>query len=131
MKSQSALASSTLCRAFPSSHGRPQKYAPLLRRGGGPAASPSQVESTADFCHGSSFWTHFSGGLNYQVVHHLFPGVCHCHYPQLAPIVMKTCKEFGVRYQVYETFWAALSGHIEHLRKVGAEVAIPSLANVG
>ena len=91
----------------------------------------SQVESTADFCHGSSFWTHFSGGLNYQVVHHLFPGVCHCHYPQLAPIVMKTCKEFGVRYQVYETFWAALSGHIEHLRKVGAEVAIPSLANVG
>jgi fatty acid desaturase len=25
-----------------------------------------QVATTADFCHGSSFWTHVSGGLNYQ-----------------------------------------------------------------
>lgn len=26
-----------------------------------------QVATTADFSHGSWFWTHFSGGLNYQV----------------------------------------------------------------
>ena len=26
-----------------------------------------QVATTADFCHGSAFWTHVSGGLNYQV----------------------------------------------------------------
>ena len=26
-----------------------------------------QVATTADFCHGSWFWTHVSGGLNYQV----------------------------------------------------------------
>ena len=26
-----------------------------------------QVATTADFCHGSWFWTHISGGLNYQV----------------------------------------------------------------
>ena len=25
-----------------------------------------QVATTADFCHGSAFWTHVSGGLNYQ-----------------------------------------------------------------
>lgn len=52
----------------------------------------AQCATTADFCHGSWFWTHISGGLNHQVVHHLFPGVCHVHYPALAPIVMKTCK---------------------------------------
>jgi fatty acid desaturase len=49
----------------------------------------SQLYSSADFAHGSKFWMHFSGGLNYQVAHHLFPGVCHCHYPALAPIIMK------------------------------------------
>ena len=27
----------------------------------------AQVATTADFSHGSWFWTHFSGGLNYQV----------------------------------------------------------------
>ena len=26
-----------------------------------------QAATTADFSHGSWFWTHFSGGLNYQV----------------------------------------------------------------
>ena len=29
-----------------------------------------QVAPTADFSHGSWFWTHFSGGLNYQVCPH-------------------------------------------------------------
>ena len=27
----------------------------------------SQIEGTSDFAHGSWFWTHISGGLNYQV----------------------------------------------------------------
>ncbi len=36
-----------------------------------------------------------------QVVHHLFPGVCHTHYPAIAPIVLDTCKEFNVPYKVY------------------------------
>ena len=27
----------------------------------------AQVATSADFAHGSWFWTHFSGGLNYQV----------------------------------------------------------------
>lgn len=147
----------------------------------------AQVATTADFSHGSWFWTQFSGGLNYQarppsaclgthdqetqpsllrqpqssaataqslplssscmrmlgvlcqgsmagpchtclvrvirmpllqrwgfppitvhacghalqVVHHLFPNVCHTHYPAIAPIVLATCAEFGVPYKVY------------------------------
>ena len=27
------------------------------------------------------------GGLNYQIEHHLFPRMNHCHYPTIAPIV--------------------------------------------
>ncbi|QDZ24403.1 fatty acid desaturase [Chloropicon primus] len=92
----------------------------------------TQVKTTADFSHDSFFWTHFSGGLNYQTVHHLFPGVCHCHYPQIAPIILETCKEFGIKYNVYKTFWQALQGHFKHLQRVGSqEPLFPSLATVG
>lgn len=31
----------------------------------------AQMKTTADFCHGSWFWTHVSGGLNYQVRRHM------------------------------------------------------------
>ena len=38
-----------------------------------------QVETTANFAHGSWFTTWYVGGLNYQIEHHLFPKVCHVH----------------------------------------------------
>lgn len=41
--------------------------------------------------------------LAMQVVHHLFPSICHTHYPAIAPIVQQTCKEFNVPYRVYPT----------------------------
>jgi fatty acid desaturase len=91
----------------------------------------AQVATTADFAHGSRFWTHVSGGLNHQVVHHLFPGVCHCHYPALAPIVLRTAAEFGVPYKVYPSFCSAVAAHFAHLRAMGAPLRVPSLATVG
>lgn len=39
----------------------------------------AQVATTADFAHGSFFWTHFSGGLNYQVSSILHAGLCVLH----------------------------------------------------
>ena len=38
-----------------------------------------------------------------QVVHHLFPGICHTHYPAIAPIVLATCQEYKIPYKVYPT----------------------------
>ena len=98
-----------------------------LKRGWGEA----QLMTSADFAHGSKFWTHFSGGLNYQVVHHLFPGVCHVHYPALAPIIKDAAEKHGLHYQVYPTFWSALSAHFRHLRNVGQKAYVPSLQTVG
>uniref|UniRef100_A0A0G4FKE0 Cytochrome b5 heme-binding domain-containing protein n=1 Tax=Chromera velia CCMP2878 TaxID=1169474 RepID=A0A0G4FKE0_9ALVE len=48
------------------------------------------------------------GGINYQIEHHLFPGVSHVHYRDLAPIVRSTCQEFGVPYQEFGSWTAAL-----------------------
>jgi fatty acid desaturase len=92
----------------------------------------AQVAATADFCGDSWFWSHFSGGLNHQIEHHLFPGVCHCHYRALAPMVKRTAAEFGVPYKEYPTFGAALAAHFRHLRDMGAHTGgVPTLNRLG
>jgi linoleoyl-CoA desaturase len=78
-----------------------------------------QIESTVDFAHGSRFVTWYVGGLNYQIEHHLFPRVCHVHYPALAPIVAATCEEFGIRYFTHRTLRDALVAHVRWLHAMG------------
>ena len=46
-----------------------------------------EVVNTTDFAPNNYFLSWFVGGLNYQIEHHLFTGVCHVHYRKLAPIV--------------------------------------------
>lgn len=77
-----------------------------------------QVQTTVDFARNSWFWNWYVGGLNFQIEHHLFPRICHVHYPAIAPIVEQTCKEFGVRYTAHETFWQAVKSHYRWLKKL-------------
>lgn len=78
-----------------------------------------QVHATVDFARDSRLLAWLLGGLNFQVEHHLFPRVSHVHYPALAPIVERTCREFGVRYAVHRSFWAGLGSHYRWLRRRG------------
>lgn len=78
-----------------------------------------QVAATADFAQGNALVTWYTGGLNYQLEHHLFPKICHMHLPALAPIVKATCEEFGVPYRTYPTVTAALVSHVRWLRTMG------------
>jgi linoleoyl-CoA desaturase len=80
-----------------------------------------QVSTTVDFAHGSKVLTWFLGGLNYQVEHHLFPKVCHLHYPALAKIVEQVAAEHDVRYRNIRTLRGALASHFRHLKKLGRE----------
>lgn len=79
-----------------------------------------QVETTVDFAQEYKGLTWFLGGLNYQVEHHLFPKVCHLHYPALSQIVRSTAEKHGVRYRCHTTLWQALVSHFRHLKKLGA-----------
>jgi linoleoyl-CoA desaturase len=78
-----------------------------------------QVESTVDFARGNPLVSWYLGGLNFQVVHHLFPRVCHLHYPALSRIVEETCREHGVRYRSQESVGAALRSHVRWLKQMG------------
>ena len=78
-----------------------------------------QVETTVDFARGSRLLSWFIGGLNFQIEHHLFPRICHVHYPALAPLVEETCREFGLPYMAHETFRAGVGSHFRWLRRMG------------
>lgn len=82
-----------------------------------------QVASTVDFARGSRFLAWYLGGLNFQVEHHLFPKICHVHYPALAPIVEATCRDHGLRYRAQPTLRRALAGNVRWLRIMGAPAA--------
>ena len=78
-----------------------------------------QVRTSADFARGNRLLTWYVGGLNFQIEHHLFPRICHVHYPSIAPIVESVCADFGVRYTAHPTFRAAASSHFRWLRRMG------------
>lgn len=46
------------------------------------------------------FATIFTGSLNYQIEHHVYPTINHCHLPNLAPGVKAICEKHGVKYTV-------------------------------
>ncbi len=82
-----------------------------------------QLETTVDFARDNRLLSWLIGGLNFQIEHHLFPKICHVHYPALAPLVEATCGEFGLRYAAHKTFLAGVVSHFRWLRKMGMESA--------
>jgi linoleoyl-CoA desaturase len=85
-----------------------------------------QMYTTANFSNRSRLTTFMVGALNFQIEHHLFPYVCHVHYPAIAPIVRKTAAEFGLPYVENPNLWSALRSHVRFLRKMGKDVESPS-----
>ena len=79
-----------------------------------------QIASTVDYATESWFWTVFTGALNHQVAHHLFPGVLQTYYPQITPIVKRTCAEFGICYFFIPSAWDAVRCHLGYLKVMGA-----------
>lgn len=78
-----------------------------------------QLNTTANFSRKNKLISWYLGGLNYQVEHHLFPNICHVHYPELSVIVKSTAEEFGIPYLENETLKLALISHFKALKRFG------------
>jgi linoleoyl-CoA desaturase len=78
-----------------------------------------QMRTTANFANGSTYFSWFIGGLNYQIEHHLFPNICHVHYKEISKIVKSTAEEFDVPYNHHPTFLDALKSHFTQLNLLG------------
>ena len=86
-----------------------------------------QIATTVDFAPNNPFVTWYVGGLNFQVVHHLFPKVCHLHYPALAKLVAKYCAEHGIAYHCHPTLRSAFAAHIRFMRAMGRGEEAPAV----
>jgi len=78
-----------------------------------------QIRTSANWSVNSTMWWLVSGGLNFQIEHHLFPGVCHVHYPAISKIVQQVCKEYNLPYNGYPTFKDIYVDHLKTLKKLG------------
>jgi len=86
-----------------------------------------QLETTANFAPTNKVLSWYVGGLNFQVEHHLFPGICHVHYPAISKIVKATAKEYNLPYNSYPTFRRALIEHTRMLKELGNYDVLPSM----
>ena len=78
-----------------------------------------QMRTTANFANRNSGWNWYSGGLNHQIEHHLFPSMSHTHYAAIGSVVRRTAKEFGLPYNHFDTYGEALRSHYRLLRALG------------
>ena len=85
-----------------------------------------QLNTTANFAVNNRFLTWFIGGLNFQIEHHIFPGISHRHYYQIHQIVKEYCREHQVTYNEYRHFFSAFGAHFKHLYRFSRPAALSS-----
>ncbi|REH00359.1 linoleoyl-CoA desaturase [Flavobacterium aquicola] len=83
-----------------------------------------QLYTTVNFAPKNKIVNWYTGGLNHQIEHHIFPHISHVHYGKIAKIVKETAKECQLPYYEYKTMSAAVVAHFKHLRTLGLEPAL-------
>lgn len=76
-----------------------------------------QVETTATW--GGAISSFFTGGLNYQIEHHLFPSLAHNLYKVIQPIVKEECAKRNVPYHEYPGILSISVKLMQFLVKMG------------
>lgn len=79
-----------------------------------------QVQTTADFATHNRFISWFTGGLNFQVEHHIFPMISHVHYPAIHQILKTACKKFSIQLNNYPSMSSAVASHFRFMKKLGS-----------
>ena len=82
-----------------------------------------QLKTTINFSTKNRIVNWFTGGLNHQVEHHIFPHISHIHYTKISKIVKETAKEFNLPYNEYKTTRKAVIAHFRYLREMGMKPA--------
>lgn len=67
----------------------------------------------------------FTGGLNLQIEHHLFPAISFMHYPAISKIVRSECEKRGINYTSYETLPEILTRFFKYMKEAGSAPQMP------
>ena len=69
-----------------------------------------------------------AGGLDFQIEHHLAPGLPHTIYPRLARQLREACDRHGFAYGLHPGVFAAVAAHARWLRTMGRRPSEPSIS---
>lgn len=83
-----------------------------------------QLFTTVNFAPKNKIINWYTGGLNHQIEHHIFPHISHVHYDKIAEIVKQTARECQLPYNEYQTFRSAVIAHFKHLKALGMQPAL-------
>lgn len=78
----------------------------------------SQVETSCTY--GGFISGALTGGLNFQVEHHLFPRMSSAWYPYIAPKVREICKKHDVKYAYYPWVLQNLVSTLKYMHAAGS-----------
>jgi fatty acid desaturase (delta-4 desaturase) len=78
----------------------------------------AQAETSCTY--GGAFAMVATGGLNFQIEHHLFPRMSSWYYPRIQEAVRKCCDRHGVKYTYFPSLWANTMSMLRYMRQVGA-----------
>jgi acyl-lipid (7-3)-desaturase (Delta-4 desaturase) len=77
----------------------------------------SQVETSCTYGGTLAGW--LTGGLNFQIEHHLFPRMSSAWYPTIAPVVRRVCAQHGVHYTYFPWFHQNAASMLQYLWCMG------------
>jgi linoleoyl-CoA desaturase len=77
-----------------------------------------QVCNSGNFATSNSLVCNLFGGINYQIEHHLFPTICHVHFPNIKKIVKQTCIDYNIPYVDYKTTYEAVYATLENFENI-------------
>jgi len=79
-----------------------------------------QLITTIDIAPTNKFIHFMLGGLNANVLHHIYPKICHVHFIPLVNLLEKTTKKFNTPYRSY-SLGNAMKEHFRFLKKMGTK----------
>jgi len=77
----------------------------------------AQAETSSTY--GGRVAGYLTGGLNFQIEHHLFPRMSSAWYPYIAPSVRRVCEKHGVKYNYYPNMLLNLISTIRYMHQAG------------
>jgi len=77
----------------------------------------AQAETSSTYGGKVAGW--MTGGLNFQIEHHLFPRMSSAWYPYIAPTVRRICEKHGVTYNYYPTVLSNLISTVKYMHGAG------------
>nr|BAG71007.1 delta5-desaturase [Oblongichytrium sp. SEK 347] len=88
---------------------------PLQNVSKGKPADWYKLQAETSCSYGGNIAMFFTGGLNFQIEHHLFPRLCSWYYPFIAPTVADVCKKYNVQYIYYPSIFANIYSTLKYM----------------